>query len=304
MVSIGGVFAGANLVVVNNFLGGGPVSEAALTGSASGLYPFSEACPSLFSPFFCTSSTSSVTYSAEAQQFFDRLLTLPTEARATLIAACIDTLVASGAWDRLDILKIFAAYDQGTAAENWKSVSFRSTALGGGSVDFTQDRGFKADGGLAKLYEVYFPATSAVQYAQNDAFVASWVLDNLSANSYIVDTNPQTNVFISPRWSTNLAFFRTNQNTGGQVAATDSRGFWLSERTGANAQTFWRNDTLLITETLASSALTSSQIVSVAGASAGGRRAAAFVLGRALTAAQKTSLYSALSTYLAGVGAI
>lgn len=32
MVSIGGVFAGANLVVVNNFLGGGSVSEAALTG--------------------------------------------------------------------------------------------------------------------------------------------------------------------------------------------------------------------------------------------------------------------------------
>lgn len=244
--------------------------------------------------------------SAEVQQFFDRLITLPSAARQIQYATLINSLVLGGVWAHLDVLDVLAAADSGTALLNLRHAPFKATLdTATGTPTFTVDRGFSAMGapGNNSVNTNFNPSTAGGQFTQNDAMVAGWQLGTTQENRYLItDPGNSAKIEILPKWSDGKSYWGMNGN-GTEIATTnaaDGSGFFLMQRTASNACEIHRNDVLMATSTNASAALENAKIVTAPILNT----AAAIVIGGSLTSGQQTTLYNALQTYLHAVGAV
>lgn len=247
-------------------------------------------------------------FSAEVQQFFDRLITLPTAPRQALYADLIDALVAAGVWSKLDALWVYAAADQATALTNLKSSSFAATLVtSGGTPTFTTDVGYTGGGINICVSSGFNPSTAGGNYARNDALVACWNKSpGDSATQLFRFAGTDNGLILFPFYDnpdpTHSTDYRINDNsdTFGDNLVADASGFWLAQRTGANATALYRNDTSVLTGNVASQALVNDTILFLSGPWQG----TAAAVGASLNSSQRTAFYNALQTYLTGVGAI
>jgi hypothetical protein len=243
-------------------------------------------------------------YSAEAQQFFDRISD-PGTTRKNLYAACIDSIVSAGVWAKLDALYIFAANSQSNALTNIKQSSYGATAVN--SPTFVTDRYFQGDGSTAYLDSNFNPTTaSSPNFTQNSACNFGWVLNNATNANRVLGAVSGTANRLVPRSTTNNAQWEINQTTANTVSNSDSSGLFLLNRSGSAAARLYRNGSELQTSTAASTAPANSNFTAFRNASAynGTHQLAVWGFGASLDATEQSDLYNALLAYLQGVGAV
>jgi hypothetical protein len=245
--------------------------------------------------------------SAQVQQFFNRLLTLPSAARQTLYASLINGGVTDGWWALLDALYVFAAADSDTSLTNLVQASFKATLdTATGNPTFTTDRGWSGSGagGQRDVNTNFNPSTaSGANFAQNNAMVCAWQLGTTQENADLVENlAADSHIEIIPLWSDTHTYWAVNGNGTevNPILGLDPSGFWLAQRTASNAQELNRNGSQVSTSSNGSAALTNSNLIVGPRANTG----AALGIGAALSNAQKTALYSRLQTYLHAVGAV
>lgn len=251
-------------------------------------------------------------FSAEAQQFFDRLLTPPTDARANIYAAFIDNLVAGGVWDKLDGLYVFCAADEGTAFTNLISANYTATRReSSGTMTFTVDEGVSNGGAVRYLSTQFNPTTApSPNFTQNDAMIGGWCGDaSVVTNQQFVGDNDSGTApagadvkmeFYPVYNGTSTVYFRLN-DAGTSVIATnpngtDSSGLFLGQRYSAASQTLFQDGGVIASGTGASSAPNNAQLYfrCVYPTRIG-------LWGSALTDTQRSDLFDACQTLIAAI---
>jgi len=217
-----------------------------------------------------------VGFSAEAQQFFDRLLTPPDDARALVYAAFIDALVAGGVWAKLDGLYVFCAADEGTALTNLVSSNYTATRReSAGTVTFTVDEGVSGGGAVRYLSTQFNPTTAASpNFTQNDAMIGGWSSnDALSTNQQFVGDGDSGTApaggdvkmeFYPVYNGTSTVYFMLNA-AGPSITATnpngtDSSGLFLGQRYNSASQSLLQNGGVIASGAGASSAPNNAQL--------------------------------------------
>lgn len=241
--------------------------------------------------------------SAEAQQFFDRLLTPPNSAREALYSALIDGLVADGVWAKLDVLNVCCAFDEATALANLKQSSYLSSReQSAGAATFTADQGWSAGSVLKRVTTNFNPSTaSAPNFTRNDGMVGCWIYSTgtVGQNAMgIGDAGADIGTIeIYPKYNSTDAYFALNNPPDTTATAgADSSGFFLVQRTASGASAMYRNDSSIGTSAVASAAVSNAKIFVRCEHST-----RAYVVGSSLTADQRTALYSRLSIFITGV---
>jgi len=231
----------------------------------------------------------------------------PRRARTFLSDDLIAELIDEDIWDDLDLLYIMAAHDEQAARINWKNPgTFTLTAVN--SPNFLADRGFKGDGSTARLTTDYIPSTHAVNYAQDDASIWFWSLENIGAHptGEIGRTTSAPSALLTPRSGADAASYRINDATSRTVASTDSTGLWGAQRTGATARRLWRNDAEFDAgDSEASTGLPTAQfwVCGTNGTQFGSRRLPVAAVAASL-AGKEAAFHAALGNYLSEIGAI
>lgn len=241
--------------------------------------------------------------SAEVQQFFDRLLTPPTSAREALYAALIDGLVADGVWAKLDVLNVCCAFDEATALANLVQTSYLSSReQSAGAATFTADQGWSAGSVLRRVTTNFNPSTaSSPNFTRNDGMVALWIYSTATVTQNAMGIgNAGTDigtVELYPKYNSTDAYFALNNPPDTTATAgADSSGFFIVQRTASNASAMYRNDGLIGSASVASTAVSNAKIFVRCEHST-----RAYAVGASLTAGQRTALYTRLSTFITAV---
>ncbi len=192
-------------------------------------------------------------YSAEAPQFFDRLVTPPDASRKTLYATLIDALVAQGLWERLDCLYV-AGGDKETMLTSLKSSSYHAVELNpGGSLAFVVDRGIT--GAVPNVINTTFDPSAdlGANYTHNSASFFAFVRNGgttSTASAIAIGSSP-TFLSVDTQLYTNYPSIGTicNINFSGYIsfADPDGSGFYLVNRESADLVTLYKNGASMVT---------------------------------------------------------
>ena len=250
-------------------------------------------------------------YNSPTQQFFDRLITPPTAARAALYNNLISSLVSAGVWSFLDVLAIYAAADSGTSFINLVQGAFTASIdEASGDPTFTPNVGWS--GGQAydndDINTNFNPSTASGNYTQNNAMFCLWQIGAAQSSAAIlIGSGGSPDIALYPEApSTTNATWEINGN-GSDITIPNlgtPAGFWLAQRTASNACALYQNGSLLGSSSNVSASPPSANIDAAAETLSSGNTVAAVGFGAALTGAQISALYNALQAYLTAVGAI
>lgn len=245
--------------------------------------------------------------SAEALQYFDRLLVSPDDSYGAKYCTFIDALVSGGVWSRLDGLYVFATFTEQTYFSNFSFISHQNLISSlypgeiNGAANFLVNRGWLGTGGFDTI-KIRWSPSMGINYQQNDACVFGW---NLTATKFLQEfwSTQSADVGLLPYYdTTNRTEWRINQAAYDFVTNTlgGSDGLWVVNRTSANATSMYRNGVLSGTSTTASQAPTTNFLY----CPTGNYRAAIVGFGASLSGGQITALYNACRAYLVDVGAL
>lgn len=257
-------------------------------------------------------SSSVAANSAEAQQFFDRLFTPPTPGGAEEIRwnTFIDGLVADGVWARLDALTLwFAGANEGDCHVNLIQAAYNTERYQpAGAATYTQGQGYSAGGVSKCLVSNFNPSTAAgANFQRNDASFGIWIYSTATVGQSAIDDGVRGGGGMSslghtelyPKYNSTVGYHNCNGTEESFPAAdgvADSSGFFIVNRTGANAGAVYRNDVLVDSTTSASTALFNSEIWYRVQHSC----RMAFI-GASLDAGQRTALYNRLTTLITAI---
>lgn len=249
-------------------------------------------------------------YSAEAQQFFDRI-TDPGTPRKNAYAAIIDALVAissGGIWTNTLGLWIIAVDTslQANALINLKSSSF--ALIKQGSPSFVSDGGYSGtDGATSNYFDTQLsPSTSLTQNAVTIAASTSGTNAASGAAGGVVIgscTNATNNtLMIIPRYFGNSFYGRVNEGSGGNVSNSESRGFFSATRRGASlSETYIAGASVANPNTTSTTAASANLYLLASNSSTGAffgsaqQLSAAIVINAATSDAENTSIYDAFN---------
>jgi len=249
--------------------------------------------------------------SAEAQQYFDRLLTPPTPGGTleTLYAAFIDGLVADGVWTLMDQITLFFAGDtEGDTLVNLKNGTWNaSRADDAGHSVWTQGQYYDQGAINRAITSNFNPSTaSGANFTRNNHGFGVWISDTTQYDSAAFDAGtwvpPFTNpwdIAIVPRWVDGNTYWNAGGSYVTSAGVANSSGFFWVQRvaaSGASAAALYRNDTLHASDTSASVALPNKELYCPVK-----HRTRAFMFGASLTAPQRTALYTRLSTFITAI---
>lgn len=238
---------------------------------------------------------------SEASALVARFTTQPTNARKALIDTLVGALKTAGVWSKLDAFYIMAAHDAQAAQRNWIADAYNLTPVN--SPAFTVDRGYQGDGATSYLDTGFNPSTApSPKFTQNSASHA--VGSRTNGNTTQANGNANNTIVPSTGGS---AFVRVN-HTGGtapSAVSPNSDGFFVANRSGANAQTLRRNGVSVISATDASSVPGNGNFWFC------GRSAMTFsslqqsegFIGQSLTPTEQDAIYTARLAYMQAVGA-
>jgi hypothetical protein len=225
-----------------------------------------------------------------------------------LIDNAIRSLVTTGVWTKLDMLFVFAAHDAQAALVDWKVPSSLATLQGTGGPTFTTDRGFTPDGVDDYVDLNYAPATASRGLAQNDAHIGVRCLGT-STNTSDADYGGNAAFSrIRARDSSNCRFsLCTSTFTTFPADTLGTNAHIVAVRRDAENQLGFKNNAgQLVSGAVASSGVPGAMYAGRSGTTVvySNRQIALVHCGVALTDQNVADVYSALNTYLQGVGAV
>lgn len=251
-------------------------------------------------------------YSAEAQQFFDRI-TDPGATRKNLYASMIDSVVSCGVWSKLDAWWMFAANSSSVALTNIKNSSFTASTVG--SPTFTTDSGYSDTSGSGSNYlnSNYNIPTSTTNFTQNSAHLSVW-FGNSGSGPY---NNPAVGIQypaggvtnqIEPYVSGTGTTCRINESS--ESSAYSNSTFYTmltANRSSSTAEQCYAGSSSLGSITNTSGTATSANLyIMKANSSTFGTAGIvrAVTVGGSLSSSDVTCLYDAQHTYLQTVAGV
>ena len=204
-------------------------------------------------------------YEAESEAIFAAMGTTPNDARKTLIDNLVKGLKDDGVWTLLDFFYLLAAHAENSSLLNWINPgTFDATNVS--STAFEVDRGYTGDGTADYLNSNYNPNTDGINYVLDDASFGVYVRTNVSEDAIDIGardkTPPQALISLITRantWGVET-WTRVNELSAMTVASTDSRGFYISTRTGTNQRDCYKNETNIISDNQVSVKLVDKEI--------------------------------------------
>ena len=177
--------------------------------------------------------------------------------RKTLVTDLVGGLMTDGVWHALDRLHVFPAENEPSALVDLKN---QVLATKTNVPWFVADQGYYVFARGGYFIDLNFnTTTSAVNYSRNLAHLSFWSMGNYSGlNDQTVLTIGDGQTQLIPRYSTNNCYGRVNEiSSGPYIANSDMRGFYLINRSGANAQQMYRDGVSIGSNTQASLAVVS-----------------------------------------------
>lgn len=268
------------------------------TPSADLIYATTPAAPTWES--VGTRQTISLTphYSAEAQQFFDRLPVQPSAFRKAKYERLITWLVATGIYAKADCFYVFKEGDVEAAKLNLISSSFSLTIVGG--VSFAPHYGFI---GFANSYlnTGFNPRTAATpKFTQDSASFFIWdSFPDRDAGVFGSVSGAVPNL-LYPRFTDDRMYLNVNASSDDSVGVAVATGAGLSggSRLSSSGYTYYRDGEPIATRTNTSALPASSNLaIGKFSNSSIGEWAAVFI-GGGLTDAEVAILYQALRDFV------
>jgi hypothetical protein len=243
-------------------------------------------------------------YSAEAQQFFDRI-TDPGTTRKGHYATLIDAIVTAGVWAKLDCLWILAADIAGNAHVNLKAATFTLTLQS--TPTFETDRGYTGNGTSTWLKTGYTPSTAGGVLTLNSASFGIWFRTDPAGANWLGGDQGTANQFRLNRNKT-LERLAGSINDTGQVEKTtvpSATGLLAINRSASTAIQLYMNGSSVATDTDVSTALCARELMlgQVPGAGGAVNQLSAAFIGGSLDATENAAVNTNLATYMTAVGA-
>lgn len=195
-------------------------------------------------------------YSIEAQQYFNRLAILPGQDTLVKMAEFIDSLKQNGVWAKIDEMWLLA---NKTAANGLIGLKNKKNCTNVNSASFAAYRGFTSNGTTSYLNSQFNFATEGVNYTLNSASIGLYSrtnADNSGLFDFGVVDATINRIFFQTRTSNNFAG-RINESAGDAVSNSDSRGFFIINRSGSSAAQYYKNAVNLKSSTTSSTAIPS-----------------------------------------------
>lgn len=248
-------------------------------------------------------------YEDETIALMARMDVQPVSARREAINDLVAAVKDAGVWDKLDGLWLLAAHDDQAARRNWVADQFNLTAVN--SPTFTEDQGFTGDGATSYLGSGLYSNTAGIKYAQDDAYMAAFVLSTL-ANDNMLDVGLGAGYINSNTFSAKYAV-RANHNTSEGVSIPytglpNHLGYFSWSRSGPSSVYLAKDGTKLLDSTQVSGSIGSNQFTigtnAAVPSNSSSRKIGAVAIGSHLTEAEDTALYTAIHAYMQIVGAV
>ena len=187
-------------------------------------------------------------FDADAQAFFDRVSTAGgslTSTEKNAVNQLVIDLKAYSLWTKIDAAYPMVGSSSAASAQNLKSSSFTLTFSGTWTYNSS---GIVPNGSNTYANTFYSPNTNGLQ---NDAHLSYYSKTN--ANAAEVEIGVQggfpTPYFLLEIRTSGTTYGNINTTNFASFADTDSRAFYLANRTASNVMNVWRNSSKLATNT-------------------------------------------------------
>lgn len=252
-------------------------------------------------------------YCRQSVQFFNRASVL-TPIRKLLYDRMIRSLVASGVWQKLDVLYVFAAPDNTTALTNLVSSSF-SGIISGHVPTFTADQGFTGNGSSAYIDSQFVPSTAGGNFTQNNCHISFWDLSSRTvANAGIhmgTIGSSVGNTQAAANFTANEFLIQMTAGASANVSEANAQGHHIASRTDSSNMLGYKNGAQALTSATASNGLSDHSILILCRNSSVNTaqqftsdEIASASIGGGLSSSDSLVLYTALQRYLHAIGAV
>jgi len=260
----------------------------------------------------------SAAYETQYQALLDSMTTDPTGDTLTWQNTLVKTLVDSfSTWDALDALWIYAQTDSAEAKWNWVNLAkYNVLPVTDDDAHYpTWDRyeGFTGNVVISGALETFFNPTvetATSNFSLNSASFGTYIRTNNASNAYVdmgLDDG-SNDLWLFARNASNQTSIRINDAGSGFVSSvTDARGFYIINRTAADARALYKNGASVYSNSQAATALPNKTIyilarhaAAISGVSP--RQSAAAFIGAGLTADQIRVLTNAIEVYMDALG--
>ncbi len=248
-------------------------------------------------------------FDADATALFLRFS--PPEALSDVDKGYINSLIVAaklhGWWDKLDVFYVFAIGTNATDARlNWKSNNYN--AIPGVAPTWTAYRGITGNGTTQYLNTTYNPTIHGTNYVSGSQSMG--VYSRTEANGAYVEVGGYDGACHAPFIrSGNATLNYAASCTATSMASATSLGFFLAQRSSTTTTKFYRNGTLLQTDSVTSSLVLNANVYIGARNNSGSpvvfspRQIAAITIGGALSDTQAGTMASDINAYMTSVGA-
>ena len=231
------------------------------------------------------------------------------------ITSAINTLTlslkANNLWTKMKAVYPFVGGTASTHKWNLKdpqdtNAAFRLTFHGG--ITHNSNGMIAAINGYANTY-----LTPSTALSQNDTHISYYSrTSQANASACEIGCNPVGNAggsLILVKWSDGLSYYRVNSGTTYiTVANSDSKGFYMSNRTASNVINGWKNSTKVATGTIASNGLSNVALLINAYNDGGSifyyslKDCAFATVGNGLNDTEASNLYTIVQTFQTTLG--
>lgn len=210
-------------------------------------------------------------------------------------------LKAAGIWSKLDTFAVFATDGSSDfALIDWKRL-MQYTAVN--SPTFTTNIGFQGNGTSSYIDLNYTSTTNWVNASQNNTSVFAYNFSDVFPSTQILIGSLNTSSLVmDPRNSSNIAGIRIYNNPTVATANSNGSGFFLGSRISSSTVNFYRNGSLLISNTSSTSlSITTPTYCLRLGNTYTLARPSILGIGASISAGENTNLNNAISTYISSL---
>ncbi len=186
-----------------------------------------------------------VSFGDEYQAVYDTFSTKPSNEIAAAQNTMVVSLVDADIWVKLDLFYLFAQTSFGDALTNWINPgTFNGTLVN--APAFVALEGFTGNGSNSYIRSNWIGSSDAIKYLLDDAGASVYVRTDVNESAYELGATNSTRFLGLQSRNSNTLFTRINDDTWGSVANLDSKGFYSSNRVGANQVLTYKNGVEII----------------------------------------------------------
>ena len=191
----------------------------------------------------------------------------------------------------------------GEALKNWKNPgSFDATLIN--APAFVSLEGFTGNGTSSYINTGWVPSTDGVNYTKDDAGFEIYIRTNVDEARYDLGVKGGANWLAIEARASDVAYLRMNDDTWSFDANTDSRGFFIGNRTASNVLKLYKNDIEIVAGVGVTTNLPGRPVYILClnsdgvATGFGTKQVACVSFGASLSGAERTAYKNALETYM------